>query len=156
MKRFQLFGLLCLGAAASVSVATAADRQVQVSAAALRWEKPFGPTGPRRAGVSGDSVNGPYAFMLEMPAGFDTGWHTHDTPYTAVVLSGTVENIEQGESERAAPLAAGSVWSQPAHRNHVTRCQSTSPCLVYISGPGGASFHPMSRDGKALEPAVTK
>lgn len=128
------------------------DRQVQVQAGELKWEQPFGPNGPSRANVAGDRLKGPYTVFLRLPAGYDSGWHTHDTRYTAVVLSGTVENVEQGEPERAHAMRAGSVWTQPGRRNHVTRCQAGAECLIFVTTPGGESYHPMTAAGRPVTP----
>jgi anti-sigma factor ChrR (cupin superfamily) len=127
----------------------AADQkaQVQLVPSMLHWLHPFGPNGPERADISGDEEKGPYSYFLKLPPGFDAGLHTHDHDYTAVVLGGVIENVEQGAEALARPMPAGSVWTQPAKRAHTTRCVSPAPCLVYVASAGGASFHPVLTAG---------
>ena len=154
MKSRQIL-LLWLGAllVAAATVHAEFTQQVQVLPRMLRWERPFGPQGPERADVSGDKVRGPYSFFLKLPPGFDSGWHTHDATYTALVLSGVVMNLEQGDQNLPA-LPAQSVWTQPGKRNHVTRCVSQVECLIYVMSSGGATFHPHTAEGRPLGPTA--
>src|SRR4051812_11468505 len=107
-------GILGLAAVALwLSTATAgvpAKQQLQLPAGDLKWEQPFGPSGPKLAFVSGDMKKGPCSFFFKFPAGFDSGWHTHDADYTAVVLAGTMQNVEQGAEAASHPLGVGSAW----------------------------------------------
>jgi quercetin dioxygenase-like cupin family protein len=128
-------------------------KQVQMPAADLKWEE-VGPT-LKMAEVSGNKKTGPYNFFLTMTAGSESSWHTHDADYTGVVVSGTVENIEQGGEADAKPLAAGSAWTQPAKKNHNTKCAAGADCVMFIMGKGGFTFHPMTAEGKPA-PAPAK
>lgn len=141
-----IVGIAGLGAALLVAAqGYAADQkaQVQLLPSMLAWSQPFGPNGPERADISGDKAKGPYSYFLKLSPGFDSGWHTHDDNYTAVVLGGVVANVEQGADALARPMPAGSVWTQPAKRAHVTRCVSDAACLIYVACAGGATFHPV-------------
>src|SRR5438128_415575 len=113
--------LLAAVSIASIALAGAPGKQVQVPADTLKWEEPFGPGSIKTAKVSGDPKKGPYNLFMKMPAGFDSGWHTHDAEYTAVVVAGTIENIEQGGEADAKALPQGSSWTQGAKKNHVTK-----------------------------------
>jgi quercetin dioxygenase-like cupin family protein len=123
-------------------------KQVQVPIDAAKWEQPFGPDGISTSEVAGDKKKGPYTVLMKFPAGFDSGWHTHDADYSGVVIAGTLENVEQGGEADAKPLPAGSWWSQPAKKNHVTRCAAGAECLALLSIKGGFTFHPMTPEGK--------
>jgi hypothetical protein len=136
----------------AVSVASAAfaapAKQTQLPVEGLKWEEPMGPGSIKLAKISGDEKKGPFNAFLKMPAGHESGWHTHDADYTGVVLSGTIENVEQGGEADAKPLAAGSAWTQPGKRNHSTKCTGPSECLIFLGIKGGFTFHPMTAEGK--------
>ena len=59
-------------------------------------------------------AKGPYAVMMKMPPGFDSGWHTHDFDYTGVVLAGTIENIEQGGEAASKSMPKEKKEAMPA------------------------------------------
>ncbi len=132
------------------SVAGAAPKpQVQMPVDTLAWTEPFGPTGPKIAKASGDEKKGPYSYFLKMAAGSESGWHTHDADYSAVVITGTAHNIEQGGEAAAKPLPPGSAWSQSGKANHMNKCDPGTDCVLYIHTAKGFTFTPKTADGKA-------
>ena len=137
---------------ASIGFAAAPGKQVQVPVESLKWEEPYGPGAIKVAAVSGDAKKGPYAVFMKMPPGYDAGWHTHDADYIGVVVTGTIENIEQGGEADSKPLNPGSEWAQAAKRNHDTRCVSATECTIFLSIKGGFTFHPMTPEGKPVPP----
>lgn len=124
----------------------AAPKMTSMTPDQLVWAEPFGPTGPKFAKVSGDEKKGPYSFFLKMAAGSESGWHTHDADYTAIVISGVAHNQEQGGEDK--PFPAGSTWTQPAKGNHMNKCDAGADCVVYIHMTKGFTFHPMTAEGK--------
>ncbi len=128
----------------------AAPKQTQVLAEGLT----FSDIGPniKMAPISGDQKKGPFTFELKMGAGAESGWHTHDGDYTGVVVSGTVENVEQGAEADAKPMGPGSVWTQPAKKNHNTKCAAGADCVTVILSKGGFTFHPKTPEGKDAPP----
>lgn len=138
----------------STTLAMAAPpKLVEFKATDLKWE-PFYPGGPEEAFVVGskDAKKGPTAFFIKFKAGFDSGWHVHESAYTAVILSGTI--IETNKGEAAAKLGAGSYYVQPTSV-HKTECAAGSDCLVYIYEDARFSFTPTDENGKPL-PAAKK
>lgn len=153
--------ILALAAAAVTMSCAGADAKpdqarptplVQIAATDLKWT-PFFPGGPEESFVVGskEARRGPTAFFFRMKAGFDSGWHTHESAYTAVVLSGTVLETSKG-SEPPIPLVPGSYYFQPVVV-HKTQCAAGADCLTYIYEDGAFSFTPTDQDGNPLPPA---
>lgn len=137
-----------LAAATSPAVAGPAAKLVARPAASLTWE-PFFPGGPEESFVIGskEAKKGPTAFFIKFKGGFDSGWHTHDSAYTGIVLAGTIVETNQGEA--AASLPTGSYYLQPT-TVHRTQCAAGADCLVYIYEDGRFSFTPTDEAGKPL------
>jgi len=147
---FVLFATALAGCATDAARADAPKQQlVQVPSAALTWTE-FFPGGPQDAFVIGsrDAKRGPTAFFFKMKGGFDSGWHTHESAYHAVVLAGTVLETSKG-SEASKPLGPGSYYFQPAVV-HKTACVKGADCLTYIYEDGRFSFTPTTEDGKPV------
>jgi hypothetical protein len=130
---------------------SAARLLVQRPTAELKWEE-FFPGGPLESFVTGskESKTGPTEFFIKFKAGFDSGWHVHESDYTGVVLAGTVIETSPG-SDAPKPLTAGSYYMQPTVV-HRTQCSADADCLVYIYEAGRFSFTPTTEDGKPLPP----
>ena len=96
-----------------------------------------------------DAKKGPTAFFIKFKGGFDSGWHTHESAYTGIVMSGTI--IETSKGQDAAKLPAGSYYVQPTVV-HKTVCAAGAECLVYIYEDGKFSFTPTDEAGKPLPP----
>jgi quercetin dioxygenase-like cupin family protein len=126
-------------------------KQVQVLPDGLTWTD-LAPGVSKYAPINGDPKKGPFTFVLKMTAGNESGWHTHDADYTAVVVTGTVENVEQGGEADAKPMPVGSWWMQPAKRNHNTKCAAGADCTLIATVKGGFTMHPKTADGKDAPP----
>src|SRR5437870_4761984 len=82
-----------VGALVFALPALAADfkkESMAVPASELKWDHPWGPQGPEVAVVSGDAKKGPASAFMKFPAGYDSGWHTHDGWYVSTVVKGTM------------------------------------------------------------------
>ena len=125
---------------------------VQVPAGDLKWE-PFYPGGPEEAFIIGSkgAKKGPTAFFIKFKAGFDSGWHVHDSAYTGIILAGTILETDKAAAEPAKSLVAGSYYMQPK-TIHRTQCAPGADCLVYIYEEGPFSFVPTDESGKPLPP----
>lgn len=136
-----------------VARAKAPELLVQVPAAEMKWEE-FYPGGPVESFMVGskEAKHGPTAFFIKFKAGFDSGWHIHESVYDAVILSGTMLEISKG-SDAPRPLGPGSYYSQP-RVVHRTQCTAASDCLVYIHEAGRFSFTPTTEEGKPLPVAA--
>lgn len=146
-----VLGVVCAGVA-GYSIASAkggAKPLVQIPADALKWE-PFFPGGPEEAFVIGskESKAGPTAFFIKFKGGFDSGWHTHESEYTGIVLAGTILETSK-DSEAPKPLTAGSYYVQPS-TVHKTVCAAGADCQLYIYEQGKFSFTPTDENGKPL------
>jgi hypothetical protein len=120
------------GIALAAQVALAQNTQFQsgqvVSATEVKF-KDLG--GPQLGTVWGDSSKGAHGSFLRLPKGFISPSHLHTGDYDAVVVEGTVTNVEAGQ--KAIPLGPGSYFVQRAKVNHVTSCLSKKPCLLYVT-----------------------
>jgi quercetin dioxygenase-like cupin family protein len=139
-----------LGCGLSLASADPAQKLVVFQAAELKWE-PFFPGGPDEAFVVGskDSKKGPTAFFIKFKGGFDSNWHTHESAYTGIVMSGTI--IETSKGQEPVKVTAGSYYLQPTVV-HRTQCAAGADCLLYIHEDGKFSFTPTDEAGKPLPP----
>ncbi len=137
-----------LGCGVTIASAGPAPKLVGFPAGELKWE-PFFPGGPDEAFVIGakDAKKGPTAFFIRFKAGFDSGWHVHESAYTGIVMGGTI--IETNKGQDALKLTAGSYYMQPTSV-HRTECAPGADCLVYIYEEGKFSFTPTDEGGKPL------
>jgi len=137
--------------AAAKDAKAGAGKFVQLPAGGLKFEE-FYPGGPVESFLVGskEAKHGPTAFFIRFKGGFDSGWHVHESEYTAVILSGTMLETSKG-AEPPQPLGPGSYYRQPTVV-HRTQCTGTADCLVYIFEEGRFSFTPTTEDGKPLPP----
>ena len=137
-----------LGCSITLASAGPAPKLVGLPAGELKWE-PFFPGGPDEAFVIGtkEAKKGPTAFFIRFKAGFDSSWHTHESAYTGIVLSGTI--IETSKGQAAVKLGAGSYYVQPTVV-HKTQCAPGADCVAYIYEDGAFSFTPTDEAGKPL------
>lgn len=122
----------------------------------IKWDMPYGPQGPAFATVHGDAKkkNAPTQMFMKFPAGFDSGWHTHDGEYQSVVVKGTMTHQVQGGEEHKLPH--GSHWTNPAKLNHKNTCVADGgECIIFAVNPKGFSFTPKTAEGKDV-PAQPK
>ena len=100
-----------LASAVSLSTSSAFGADVKgvirMPADQLKWQ-PMGSTGASVAWVVGDgTAKGPVVLFMKYPAGFDSGWHTHDGNYVATVVKGTMTAQGQGYTPQQMRLAYG-------------------------------------------------
>lgn len=87
--------------------------------------------GPQLGTVWGNADKGAHGSFLRLPKGFVSPVHLHTDDYDAVVVEGTVSNVEEGV--KAIPMGPGSYFTQRGKVNHVTSCLSETPCLLYVT-----------------------
>jgi hypothetical protein len=140
---------LALLAGSAPAQAKEGAKLVQIPAGDLKWE-PFYPGGPEESFTIGSkgAKKGPTAFFIKFKAGFDSGWHIHDSAYTGIILSGTILETDKA-ADPPKPLVAGSYYMQPK-TVHRTQCAPGADCLVYIYEDGPFSFVPTDESGKPL------
>ena len=147
MTKLILIAAATLSATAALAAAKPSPR---VPAADLKWDQPMGPNGPSVAFVSGDAKSkGSTEFFFKFPAGFESGWHTHDGNYGAVVIKGTMTAQAQGDTADTQ-LPVGSYFGEPAKKNHRNSCTKESECVIFVHSEKGFTFHPMTAEGKPV------
>lgn len=105
---------------------------------AAKWV-PFdekNPKGAAWAALWGDAKSEPSGMYVRVPAGNEPYWQIHKSDYHAVVLAGTLNNIESGSEAKDLPV--GSYYMQPGGYKHTTNCKAGGPdCIlyVYVTGP---------------------
>ena len=133
----------------SASAAFGADAKggIRMPADQLKWQ-PMGSTGASVAWVVGDGkTKGPVALFMKYPAGFDSGWHTHDGDYVATVVKGTMTAQDQSDAAETL-LPAGSAFGEPGKKNHRNGCTKDGECIIFFRMEKGLTFHPMTPEGK--------
>jgi quercetin dioxygenase-like cupin family protein len=115
----------------------------------VKFEPVDGMPGLSVAQVHGDPATGPSSSLNKLSAGFDTGWHTHDYEYEALVLKGTVTKQQQGDPT-VRQLPAGSYYVQPASMNHRNTCTPDGECIFYYHSEGPDTFNPMTAEGEPI------
>jgi hypothetical protein len=109
---------------------------------------PLGEKGPMSAILWGDPVKGPVGMILRVPAGFDSGVHTHTADYRGVILQGAVTATET-DDKKAPGLPTGTYYLQPGKAPHNNICTSAVDCLIYIEFTnGGIDFKPVGAPAK--------
>jgi quercetin dioxygenase-like cupin family protein len=141
-------------AAGTAGAEQPATKSSRTPVANLKWFKPMGEQGPELSIVYGDPQKGPFGTFLKLQPGQSSGWHTHDSDYTAVVVQGTHNHLSQGEKATAGALPQGSWWSRAAKENHLDQCSKDGPaCVIFIHMNGPMTFHAKTADGKDVPPA---
>jgi len=135
------------------SIAFAADKKVSlhIAQSELTWVQPYGPKGPSFGFVVGKfGDKQPASMFIKFGAGADSGWHSHDEDYSAIVVAGTFTEQQQGEAAETA-LPTGTYFTQLGKKAHRNGCLKGADCLVYVHFDKGASSTPTTPDGKPLK-----
>jgi hypothetical protein len=114
----------------ALSLSAGAAKSVQLPSDALKWEDSIAP-------VSGDRKKGPFSFFLRLSAGSESGFHVEDSEWSGVVITGVLEQIEQGGEAEAKPLPPGSYFLTPAKKSRNTVCTAGADCLLYVTAKSG-------------------
>ena len=120
--------VLCAAGVAGMTVTAIED-------ATFTPVSPQRPQGAQMAVLWGDPNTGPSAMLLRMNKGAGA-MHVHSADYQCVVLEGTMQHWEQGQSQAQAKLLhPGSHWFQPGNVAHSDACV-TDQCLMYVQWAG--------------------
>ena len=141
----------------ALALATPAKPKVHTTPDQIQWAQPYGPKGPSFGFVEGKfGDKNPAGMFIKLTAGADSGWHTHDEEYTAVVVQGTFSEQQAGDAAEI-PLPVGSYFTQPGKIVHRNSCLKGSDCMVWVHFNKGASSTPTTREGKpAIPPPAAK
>jgi hypothetical protein len=121
---------------------------VFIHATDLKWAdlNPTGAPGVKIANVWGDYKTMGYGAFLKFPAGFLAPLHTHTSTIKIVVLSGTYVQTPEGKSEMR--MGPGSYVLQPGGQyKHVSACDKSSECLLFIESAGKFDLIPVQAPG---------
>jgi len=85
------------------------------------------------AALWGDRTKGEAGTLLNVPAGFKSGLHSHTADYWAVVVEGAWEHWVPSTGEgRGIRLAPGAHWTQKHTQWHEDACVSSIPCTIFL------------------------
>ena len=97
--------------------------------------------GPKLGNLKGDFAKGGFTGLFQIPAGFTSPLHTHDTAYEAVQIEGTSSHWMEGEDgTKAKKMTPGSYWSMPGKLKHFSACAAGKDCTVLIISKGKFTF----------------
>lgn len=142
-KKLSLLSGFSLTAAILFSCATisvnAQDSRKAIAASDIAFEQiaPF----VKMGAAWGDRATGKHGTFGEFPGHASSPSHTHTGAYHGVVISGTMINPFEGESN-PTKMGPGSYWHVPAGTTHVTACISDDPCRFYFHAEGAFDFSP--------------
>ena len=97
--------------------------------------------------TSGDPIHYPdvadpevQSLIVEIPAGGETGWHTHPVPAYAYILAGTIEVDSEGGAKRI--FKAGDSFAEMVDHRHNGRVvgDETVRILMIVTGQKGMPF----------------
>ncbi len=133
-------GMVFAMAAAIASVVVPAQnpglKPIMVSPAELKFVAM--PNGTFQAAVVGDATKaGPYAVRTRLPAGLRILPHSHPDERMVLIVSGTlyVGYGDRFDEAKMTPLAAGSVFTEPANQRHFVWARG-GEVLLHVTGNG--------------------
>ena len=111
----------------------------------LKWEpNPERPDEVQVAVVRGNMKKGSHAAFQKFKPGFSVENHTHSSSFHEIVIAGTWVTGPESSPKTYGP---GSYVDCPAGVPHITKCTSTTECLVYIESSGKFDMH-MAKEAK--------
>ncbi|HVE82951.1 MAG TPA: DUF4437 domain-containing protein [Myxococcales bacterium] len=127
-----------IGALAAGPKAAPARPEQSVPLTELKFETPFGPTGPQFATIWGDRNKTEHGSFLKIAAGSPAQVHTHALDSYGVVITGNMTHVTEGRPGKL--LGPGGWWFMPANVPHQSICHPGIDCLVFIHNPGPFSY----------------
>ena len=82
----------------------------------------------------GDPATGAFGALNKFSGGFAVPLHFHSAGYRGVVVSGTLLQTVESESEKS--LTAGSYFAYTGKKKHVTKCAEGAECVLFIDSDG--------------------
>jgi len=114
----------------------------------LKWVANSANADVSMAVVWGDPAKGPHGAFHKFKPGFNAGLHTHSADMRIVVVSGTMIAGTEGGPEKKLP--PGSYEFQPHGVKHVTGCDTSSECVIFVMASG--KFDLIPAEEKKAEP----
>lgn len=106
------------------------------------------------ANAWGDPDKVAHSNYIQLSAHTASPLHVHTSSYSGVVISGTVSNGRQAQPDRS--LEIGSYWFQKGGEPHVTKCQSATESLIFVTSPGRFDIKPVVIPTKEAGPEMQK
>ena len=99
---------------------------------ALEWGAcpPFMPDGCNIAVLHGDPTQSNSDILFRVNGNSDIPNHWHNSPERMVLLNGKMEVTYKGEATQT--LKVGDYAYGPAKKEHVAKCVSKDPCVLFI------------------------
>ena len=134
--------LAAVAGASYTAGAMQANKPVMTPVGSVKWE-PYAPGNPLQvATLWGDRTKGPqYGMLLKIPAGFDSGPHSHTNAYHALGIQGLWSHSNVGD-KAMTDLPVGSFVFQPGKTVHTDVCKSKTDCIVFVHQHGPGDFLP--------------
>jgi len=99
----------------------------------LPWYQEAPSVPVKLAPLWGDRAKGEAGTLLNAPAGFKSGLHSHTADYWAVVVEGTWEHWVPSTGEgKGIRLTPGAHWTQIRTQWHEDACVSSTPCTIFL------------------------
>ena len=147
---FALFAPAALAEEAKASAAKAKHAKpaalVTMTPDELKWVPNPANAEVVMAVVRGDPAKGPHAAFHKFKPGFNAGLHTHSADFNIAVVSGTLIAGPEGGPEKKLP--AGSYEYQPHGVKHVTKCDTTGECVIFVVSSGKFDLTPAEEPKK--------
>jgi hypothetical protein len=136
------FVLIAVAGVSYTAGAMQSGKAVMTPIGSVKWE-PYAPGNPLQIGMLwGDRTKGgEYGMLLKIPAGFDSGPHSHTADYHALAVQGQWAHSNAGDKQ-ARDLPVGSFVYQPGKTVHTDLCKSKTECIVFIHQHGAGDFIP--------------
>ena len=135
--------LLVAGVAAVSYAAGAAQgsKPINMPLSTMKFA-PLAPGSPFQiATLWGDRAKGEYAMLLKIPAGVESGRHSHTADYHGVAIQGTWVHTNDGDP-RTREFPPGSYVMQPGKQVHNDICKGTVDCIVLVHQHAPGDFIP--------------
>ena len=104
----------------------------------LKWEQNPERDDVQMAVVRGNAKKGAHGAFQKFKPGFSVENHTHSSTFHEIVIAGTWVTGPESSPKTYGP---GSYVDCPAGVPHITKCTSTTECLVYIESSGKFDLH---------------
>jgi quercetin dioxygenase-like cupin family protein len=127
-------------AAAAATPGSRAPAIVMITPDELKWMPNPANADVQMAVVYGDPAKGSHGSFQKFKPGFNAGLHTHSSDLRLAVISGTVLTTAEGGPEKKLP--PGSYEYQPGGVKHVTKCDPSGPCVIFVVANGKFDFMP--------------
>jgi quercetin dioxygenase-like cupin family protein len=102
-------------------------------AADIKWQDVPDFPGVKTAALEGDPAKGPAHFLIKLADGFAAPLHHHSADHFGTVVSGTLLLTVDGQETR---LPAGSFFVFRGKKQHITRCEAGSDCVLSMDVRG--------------------